>query len=165
MAKVGNSGGGTMKKLYPIIFLCLVSVSGCQSSIAHQQGKTQFFDNFSLYNTVNRINPPPIRCSQTFSTGTSGGGAAGTFSYRKDSTLECGITDPRFDANAFTDQLRGEIEREITSSGPRVTGVGRNGENFHFDYNDGSIRGAIELVAGRVEANKYRMTYIIREHS
>lgn len=151
-----------MKRLYPIILLCLMSVNGCQPSTAYQQSKTQFFDTFSFYDTITKMNLPHIQCSGSFSTGVSGGGA-GISSYRKDSSLACEIISSDFDEKAFTDKLRREIEREITNSGARLSGGGESGENFHCEYSEGSIRGAIEVVAGRAGANKYKLTYIIRE--
>jgi len=93
----------------------------------------------------------------------SGGGGDRVF-YRKDSSLDCEIIGQEFDAKGFTDKLRREIEQEITKSGARLSGGGASGENFHCEYNEGSIHGAIEVVAGRVEANRYKLTYIIREY-
>ncbi|MFY9610614.1 MAG: hypothetical protein WAU45_18640 [Blastocatellia bacterium] len=152
-----------MKKLYPIIALCLVAINGCQLSTGRQQDKTQFFQRFSLYDTINRMNVPQITCSASFSTGVSGGVGEVT-SFRKDSSLDCEVISPAFDESAFTSGLRTEIEQEIVNGGARVTGSGETGPNFHCEYQDGGIHGAIEVVAGRVEANKYKLTYIIREY-
>ena len=151
-----------MKRLYPIILLCLAAANGCQSSTAHKQAKSQFFDNSSLHNTINRMNLPHLRCSGSSSTDISGSVGEIT-SYRKASSLECEIINQAFDEKGFADQLRREIEQEIANSGAKLSGGGESGENFNCEYEAGRMHGAIEVVAGRVEANKYKLTCIIRE--
>jgi hypothetical protein len=79
-----------MKRYRSIIFICLLAVCACQPSTARQQAKSKFFENFNLYDTINRMNNSSLKCAGSFSTDVSGGGGEVT-SYRKAASLDCEI--------------------------------------------------------------------------
>ena len=146
-----------------ILMMIVIALAACSDPM-HPSGR--FFNAFSLGNTVNRLNVSELQHSYT--SGSGGSSAGDPTPYRKGFVQEFRIKDPagsRFDEQEFLRKLRMAIDQEVRDSNVNLTGQGTSGDSFYINYQDGENNGAVEVMAARVENDRYKIWCVVRELS
>jgi hypothetical protein len=147
-----------------IIFITIVMI--CSVSCSKIHSPSEFLTRFSLNETIKRMNVGALEISSAGNSQSASGGNPSK--HRRDYDMYIQIKEERsggFNENGFLAMLKQQIELEATNSGVRISGGGSANDAFHIDYNNGKHEGGIEVIALRIENNKYRVWCIIRELS
>jgi hypothetical protein len=142
-----------------LIFVCMFIL--CSVSCTKTHSRSQFLNNFSLGETIKRIN---VEATDVSSLSTATGGNPS--SHRREFDVEITIKGAKtesFDEQGFLGKLKELIVQEAGDSGSTVSGVGGGGDTFHVDYQNEKHRGGIDVIGVRTEKNKYRVWCVIRE--
>lgn len=153
-----------MKSYYLyLIFVGIALLCSCQRQA---KPSTDFFRDFNLGGIVEQMNASEFRPTVGGS-GTSTSIGEST-KYRRDFGLEYRIEDQfgkRFDEEKFLGELKDEVAKIIKKTGVHEEGFGSSRDSFYFNYSKDKNNGWIEIIAARLDGNKYKVWCMIRENA
>jgi hypothetical protein len=152
------------KDSFSFTILLIISLTCSVSCHSNMESPSPFLRNFSLVETVRRMNFADFG---TMSAGLSGGSSAGApTSRRNESDYLFTIVESKienFDERDFLLKLKQQVSNEVSNAGLRVTGGGGSGDTFHIEYESTQFKGGIDIIGIRAEKDKYRVWCVVRE--
>ena len=154
-----------MKQSIYLILIGAILLCSCQNQ-PKTESATEFYKNFNLEELVGKINVPELQASGGGGSSTTSGGE--TIEYRRNFSLVYYIKEQegdRFNEKEFLNELKFEIGTKMAEAGIRAYGGGSQESSFYFNYSKDKNKGWLEVVGARLEENRYKLWYMMREEA
>jgi hypothetical protein len=152
-----------MKQFVYLVVIGAVLLCSCQNQ-PKKESATEFYQNFNLEEIVKKIDIPQL---QSFVSGGSSSTSSGEIAgYRRNFSIVYQVKEQdgeRFDEKKFLEELKLEIEAKMAEAGIRAYGKGSGESSFYFDYSKDENKGWLEVIGARLEGNRYKLWWVIRE--
>ena len=153
-------------------FLAIVLISTLHG-FPMRYAPSKFFSNFSLTELVKKNGSPSgLSCSEGGMGGIGGGGGRADpkqVSYNKSEAFSCRIKSSitnEFDEAEFISSLRSDVKKDLNESDQKITSAkSPTSSSFYFEYEEGEMRGRIEITGERRGSQYYSLKASLKESS